>query len=299
VAAALVELIEPAADAVTRFATAGGWYVEAYYADPPDPAALSAELAALLGIAPPVVTAERVANENWVAISQAALPPVAAGRFIVHGSHDRRAVPRGPNAIEIDAGEAFGTAHHATTESCLIVIDRLARRYVFGRVLDLGCGSGVLAIAAARVWPRARIDALDTDPAAVAVARSNVRINGASSVHVARTKGALRRIREPRKRYELIIANILARPLIALAPAITRAVWTGGTLVLSGLLESEAREVRNTYLAHGFTLSGQLLSAGWATLALVRTRSGNSPRRPSPAPPPGRSRSRAGARRSR
>jgi ribosomal protein L11 methyltransferase len=298
VAAALVELIEPAADAVARFATADGWYVEAYYADPPDPAALSAELAALLGIAPPVVTAERVANENWVAISQAALPPVVSGRFVVHGSHDRGAVPRGPNAIEIDAGEAFGTAHHATTASCLLVIDRLARRSTFRRVLDLGCGSGVLAIAAARVWPRAKIDALDTDPAAVAVARANVRGNGASSVHVARTKGALRRIREPRNRYDLIVANILAGPLIALAPAIARAVHTDGTLVLSGILESEAREVRNTYLSHGFIVSAQLLSAGWATLTLIRTRPGNSPHRPSPARPRGHSRSRAAVRRS-
>ncbi len=293
-----MELIEPAADAVSRFVTVDGWYVEAYYTEPPDPEALSAELAALLGIAPPVVTAERVANENWVAISQAALPPVVAGRFIVHGSHDRGAVPHGPNAIEIDAGEAFGTAHHATTASCLLVIDRLARRRAFARVLDLGTGSGVLAIAAARVWPRARIDALDTDPAAVTVACANVRSNGASSVHVARTKGALRRIREPRKRYELIVANILARPLIALAPAIARAARTGGTMVLSGILESEAREVRNTYLAHGFTMSGQLLSAGWATLTLVRTRPGNSPHRPSPARPRGRSRSRAAVRRS-
>lgn len=276
IAAALVELIEPAADAVTRFATSSGWRVEAYYADPPDPAQISARLAELLAIVPPTVSAEAVREQNWVELSQAALPPVAVGRFIIHGRHDRHRVPRGPNAIEIDAGEAFGTAHHATTQGCLAAIDRLSRSRAFHRVLDLGCGSGILAIAAQRAWPKASITALDNDPAAVAVAAANARRNGALRIRV-RLTGATPKPRLGRQAcYDLVIANILAGPLIALAPVITAAISRRGTLVLSGLLETEARQVRAAYVARGFCVVTLTRSAGWSTLTFdrreVRTR---------------------------
>jgi ribosomal protein L11 methyltransferase len=270
IAAALVELIEPAADAVTRFETENGWRIEAYYADPPDPNALSVRLAELLAIALPTVIAEAVREQNWVELSQAALPPVAAGRFIVHGRHDRRSVPRGPNAIEIDAGEAFGTAHHATTQGCLFAIDRLSRRRAFHRVLDLGCGSGVLAIAAQRAWPKASVTALDNDPEAVRVAVSNARRNGAASIRVRLTRGAPESDLRPGARHDFVIANILAGPLIALAPLIAAAIAHGGTLVLSGLLARETREVKAAYLARGFAVTGETQMAGWATLIFVR-----------------------------
>lgn len=283
VAAALQELIEPPADAVSRFETqsSGGasWRVDAYFQTAPDAAApdaaeLAAELGRLLGIAPPALVREEVPAENWVTVSQAALPPVIAGRFTVHGSHDRSRVPRGPNAILIDAGEAFGTAHHATTMGCLIAIDRIARQCRPRRVLDLGSGSGVLAIAVKRALPRARVTASDIDPIAVAVARENARRNGALDiVHVVagglpRAGGAL--ARERSTRYDLVLANILAAPLITLAPRLAAAVAEGGALVLSGLLETQSRAVLGAYLPRGFRLERRMILAGWAALTLRR-----------------------------
>ena len=164
--------------AVSLFEAPGdGWVVDAYY----EATIGLAEIADLIHGGPPVrrasITIEVVPDENWVAVSQAGLPPVVAGRFLVHGSHDRAIGRHKRDAIEIDAGEAFGTAHHATTLGCLIAIDRLTRARAFSRVLDLGCGSGVLAIAAARVLPKAAIIASDFDPEAVRVAGENVRKN--------------------------------------------------------------------------------------------------------------------------
>ena len=174
---ALENAVYPAPDAVTLFESGPAYLIEAYFADAPDAAAVSQALVDALGLASDLDIAE-VPDLNWVAISQAALPPVGAGRFTIHGSHDRGRVPRGPNTIEIDAGEAFGTAHHATTLGCLEAIDRLSRRRAMGRVLDLGCGTGVLAIAAARVWRRAAVTASDIDAEAVRVTRDNARLNG-------------------------------------------------------------------------------------------------------------------------
>jgi ribosomal protein L11 methyltransferase len=297
----LEQLIEPAADAVSQFAADHGWSIEAYYREAPDPAGLSARLAELLSIAPPVISAEIVPDENWVELSQAALPPVAAGRFIIHGSHDRLSVPRGLRTIEIDAGEAFGTAHHATTLGCLIAIDRLAQRQTLHRVLDLGCGSGVLAIAAQRAWPRASITALDSDPAAVSVAAANVRRNGALRIGV-RLAGGAPGPRLPGTRCDLVLANILAGPLIAMAPVIAAAVAPGGTLVLSGLLAMEARHVKASYLARAFALVRESCMAGWTTLTLVRRRIRTKPRTVRRghlwrAPPQARDRARAADRR--
>ena len=149
----LQDLIEPPPEALTVFENGPGkWRVEAYFEDDAGGRDLAGELASL--VAGPLPTFFRVIPDlNWVAISQAALPPVRAGRFTIHGSHDRNRVARGPNTILIDAGEAFGTAHHATTFGCLLAIDRLSRSRSFRSVLDLGCGSGVLAIAVAKSIP--------------------------------------------------------------------------------------------------------------------------------------------------
>jgi ribosomal protein L11 methyltransferase len=273
-AGALQDLIEPAPAALTLFENgAGGWRIETYY-DEPQPAAdwLAGEVAALTGLPAPDFVAEAVPDLNWVALSQAALPPVAAGRFTVHGSHDRGRVPQGPNAILIDAGEAFGTAHHATTFGCLAAIDRLARRRrVATNVLDLGCGSGVLAIAAARAMPRARIIASDLDHQSVVVARANFAANGeAARIRAVVADGlgdpALRR----RAPFDLLVANILAGPLIALAKDIRRVVVPTGTVVLSGLLTGQAPQVIAAYRAAGFALVAHTRLAGWSTLVLAR-----------------------------
>lgn len=262
----LAELVVPAPAALTLFEAPAGWTVDAYFLDPPDVAALAQQMAELLSTPPPELHAEELADENWVAISQSALPPVAAGRFTVHGSHDRERLIRGPNRLLIDAGEAFGTGHHATTEGCLLALDRLTRRRKFRSVLDLGCGSGVLAIAAARALPFARIAAIDCDPVAVAVALANARINGvAGRIRFATGSGLA-----PTRRYDLVLANILAQPLILLTPAMARAVVPGGAAVLSGILVPEAARVIGSYRAAGFTLLGHHRNAGWSTLTLLR-----------------------------
>jgi ribosomal protein L11 methyltransferase len=266
------DLIEPPPEALTIFEDGPGrWRIEAYFDEADGERDLTAELAPLLAEPLPKFSCELVPDLNWVAISQAALPPVHAGRFTVHGSHDRGRVARGPNSILIDAGEAFGTAHHATTLGCLLAIDRLTRARSFGSVLDLGCGSGVLAIAAAKAMPTARIIAADLDPKSVKVATENVRLNGTSGRIALVTAAGLThpRLRQ-RAPFDLLIANILAGPLIRLAPALARSVRRGGTLVLSGILIPQAAEVLAAYRSHGFLLERHDRLTGWSTLTLKR-----------------------------
>jgi len=271
-AMALEELITPAAEATALFEHGAGWQLDAYYGERPDPAALIAQLGKIAHGPPPSFEIDGVPDENWVRLSQAALPPVTAGRFTVHGSHDRARVPRGPNAILIDAGEAFGTAHHATTQGCLAALDHLVRAPLrVRRALDLGCGSGVLAIALARRLPHARVVASDIDPVAVTVAASNARANGLGR-RVSFTIAA--GLADPRLagRFDLIAANILAEPLIALATAMARAVRPGGRVVLSGILDAQAAAVLAAYAARGFSRLAHRRIAGWSTLVLIRRR---------------------------
>ena len=273
------ELVAPEPLAVTLFEDKlSAFVVEAYYNAEPALDAIAGALA-VLGADLGRPSLEAVPDENWVALSQASLPPVAAGRFIVHGSHDRKRFAARRNAIEIEAGEAFGTGHNATTALCLEAIDLLARRRRFGRVIDLGCGSGVLAIAAARASPGACVLAVDNDPLATTVARANVRLNRvAGRVRVLDAKGfdhAMVRHAQP---FDLVLANILPGPLIELAPEMRRALRRGGIAVLSGLLDHQAHEVRATYAAGGFQLVHKRSRAGWTVLVLVRI---PSPHRPS------------------
>lgn len=271
VAAALQELIDPAADAVASFEDPEGWRIDAYFRQAPEIGDLAGQLRTLTGYELPFPNVEPVPDENWVSISQAALPPVVAGRFTVHGSHDRTRVPRGPLRIEVDAGEAFGTAHHATTEGCLVAIDMLMRRKPPGRILDLGCGSGVLAIAAQRLAPSAAVIASDIDPIAVGVAAANAQANGAMGIECVIAEGVPMPHRKARGPYDLVIANILAGPLIALAPRIRDAVATDGWLVLSGLLTAQSREVLGSYQNRHFRLERRIHIAGWTTLVLRST----------------------------
>jgi ribosomal protein L11 methyltransferase len=274
IAGALENVVMPAPVAVTQFEDGpDGWRIEAYFTEPPNAEGLSALLAEAAGGQPPPVDVETVPDLNWVAISQAALPPVEAGRFVVHGSHDRGRIPRGPHAIEIDAGEAFGTAHHATTLGCLLAIDRATRARTFANVLDLGCGSGVLAIAAARALPRARILASDSDPEAVAVARRNAEANGVGArIAFVTAEGLAHPWLRHGAPYDLLIANILARPLYDLAPAVAAAVCRGAVVVLSGLLTPEAAVLIARYVALGFALSEHRQIAGWSILTLRKRR---------------------------
>lgn len=271
-ASSLQDFTEPAPDALTIFENGPGrWRLEAFFNDWIDGRDVASEIAAFVGKPLPPFVVENVPDLNWVAISQAALPPVEAGRFVVHGSHDCGRVARGPSTILIDAGEAFGTAHHATTLGCLLAIDRITRVQAFDTILDLGCGSGVLAIALAKALPGADIIATDMDPQSVKVAAANMRLNGVGNrIATAVAAGVNHMWLRQSPPFGLIVANILAGPLIELAPALAKKVTRGGTLLLSGILIPQAPQVIAAYRACGFHILRHDRITGWSTLTLQR-----------------------------
>ena len=278
----LGEIIEPVASAVSLFEDAGErWRVEAYYDASPDMAVLRSSVKSLLadttGFQVSTLALVRVEDENWVARSQAALPPVEAGRYFIHGSHDRMRAMGRLSAIEIDAGEAFGTAHHASTEGCLAALSRLTLQRNFQSVLDLGTGSGVLSIAAALSLPQADITASDIDVRATGVAKSNIAQNGKSArIRVVTADGLQHHQLSIPVSYDLILANILAEPLMHLAPQIARVCRPRAVVVLSGILLHQAAPVIATYCAMGFHLLQKIRLEGWATLVLVKRKSAAS-----------------------
>jgi ribosomal protein L11 methyltransferase len=249
----------------------GRWLLECY-----DGGALAGPAASVLenaGITAVSREAVEVPDRDWVAETQQALPPVRAGRFIVHGSH-ARCLASSQWAIEIDAGRAFGTAHHGTTKGCLLEIGRIAAALKPRTVLDLGTGSGVLAIGAAKAFAhRAHIAAADIDPIAIAVARENCQKNGAAgSVSLFIGDGLRPSLAYGRAPFDLLVANILAKPLLKLAPRFRLLAKPGGILILSGLLSEQAREILGRYRATGFSLIRRRDLEGWATLTLRRRR---------------------------
>lgn len=266
---------EPVALAVTSFEDrpSAGWLVEAYFDGSTQARQLDGVLAAIAALTRnPVRSAFcDVPDEDWTAKVQRDLAPVRAGRFIVHGRHDRLRVRPAMWAIEIEAGEAFGTAHHATTSGCLDAISRLASCGEVATIADIGCGTGVLAIAAAKAWPRARLMASDNDPVATTIAAANARLNGVSGrIRTVTAVGLSHPALRAAAPYDLILANILAAPLVDLAPAFTRALAPRGVLVLSGLLTVQAREVLGAYQARGLRRADTLVRGEWSTLVLRR-----------------------------
>ncbi|MGE4245890.1 MAG: 50S ribosomal protein L11 methyltransferase [Parvibaculaceae bacterium] len=235
------------------------WQVEAHYQDAAAEGALAAAGVEFLGFEP-------VPDVDWVALSLAGLAPVIAGRFIVHGGHDREKLRPGGVPIEIEAGMAFGTGHHGTTRACLLALDRLLKQRRPARVLDVGSGSGVLGIAAA-LAASARVRATDIDPEAVWVTAANARLNRVGALVEAR-------LASPRDflsgRYDLVFANVLAGPLIAMSLRLGGVLARGGTIVLSGILREQARSVAGAYLARGLTLKARIALGEWTTLVLER-----------------------------
>ena len=220
-----------------------------------------------------------LADADWVRRSLDGLAPVRAGRFCLHGAHDRHRRPPSGVAIEIDAGTAFGTGHHATTAGCLLTLDRLLKQRRFARALDVGCGTGVLAIAAARANRSATVVAGDIDPEAVRVTRLNARLNGARVTAVTAT-GASHPAIGKSAPYELILANILARPLMKLAPSLMRIAAPGARIVLSGLLTPQERMVEAAGTAAGAIIVARLRVEGWSTLVVARRPECPPPTRP-------------------
>jgi ribosomal protein L11 methyltransferase len=251
------------------------WRLDAYFGEEP-----TAEMLKLLvALAPsargtePAV--EKVADRDWVTLSQQGMEPILAGRFFVHTPVHRDAVPADAIALEIDAGRAFGTGQHETTSGCLIALSRMkAQGLSFSNILDLGTGTGVLAFGALKLWPIARAAASDVDPVSIEVTEENAAIN---AVRLGRARGQLELavaagLDHPRLKtrapYDLIIANILAAPLIELAPSVASALEAGGRLILAGLLDGQAEAVATAYRRQGLMLASRIERGEWPTLVM-------------------------------
>ena len=216
-------------------------------------------------------------QQDWVRQSLEGLAPVSAGRFFLHGSHDRNRRRPGGIALEIDAGTAFGTGHHGTTEGCLIALDRILKRRTPCAILDVGCGTGVLAIAAAKATGRPAL-ASDIDPEAVRVTLTNASLNGVKPLISSFVAAGLSHPRiAGAGRYDLIFANILARPLVALSTGLARALKPGGDLILSGLTLEQMRWIEATYESRGLALAGRITRGNWATLVFTRAQKKKRP----------------------
>lgn len=270
-------LIEPAFEddgyPISCFATAedGPWAVEILFFDL-DRAMAESRLRAVLAEAYDSLSVEfeNLPERNWVAVSLAGLAPVSAGRFLVHGSHDRAQRRGFGHNIEIDANLAFGTGHHGSTRGCLLALDRVLKSRSPERMLDLGCGSGVLAFACAMAT-KGPVLASDIDPVAVTTARENARINGvAARVGIVAADGFRHPAFAAAAPFDLVLANIIARPLAALAPDLARHLAPSATLILSGLRPEDGRRVLAANRPYGLVLGRRLLDAGWLTLVLER-----------------------------
>lgn len=270
-----------AVDAVEE--SPGRWRVTLYLPQGPDAivtAALESVARGLFGADPPTFDIAPLADADWVAKSLEGLTPVRAGRFLIHGAHDRNR--RQPNdiAIEIEAGQAFGTGHHGTTAGCLVAIERTVRTRPIRIALDVGTGSGVLAIALAKL-ARVPVVASDIDPVATRVASANVRLNQVHPlVHVITAAGLDARLFRERGPFDLIVANILAGPLVALAPSIRRLLAPGGTVILSGLVPPQTNRVAAAYRAAGLRFERAEQREEWMTLSFTLPPAAR-PRRPS------------------
>lgn len=247
----------------------GVFEVCGYFIEPPDKTGLSVLAQAFSS---DEFDVEQLPETDWVAHVRAELAPITAGRFFLYGSHDADKVPENSVALMVDAALAFGTGHHGTTQGCLIALDRMAANgFVAKTSVDIGCGTAVLAMAAARIWPDTTVLASDIDVIAVETAIANLEFNDLEGCvacytcpgfdHPALAKAAP---------YDLIFANILKLPLIELAPDMAHNIATNGQIILSGLLNTQADDVIAAYKAVGFTLGEHDKIGEWSTLTLLK-----------------------------
>jgi ribosomal protein L11 methyltransferase len=276
---ALAAALGGIASAVSAFEMrpGGPWQVEAYATAMPDRAALEAgaALAALAFEVDPApllatLSVERLAPRDWVRENQQSFPPIRVGRFFIHGSHHDKPPPSGAIALLIDAATAFGTGEHSTTRGCLVALTLLGKRRRFHQPLDMGTGTGILAMAASRLWS-CSVLAADIDAGSVHVARENLRLNGlAARVRVLHGNGYRHKAIRCAAPFDLVTANILARPLAAMAGDLATALAPGGVAILSGLLTRQVPLVLAAHRAHGLGLRRRISVAGWETLLLER-----------------------------
>jgi ribosomal protein L11 methyltransferase len=247
----------------------GRWDITVHFAEAPD----QASIRELVGLAAGDDAARDIAFDtveakDWVKATLEELVPVRAGRFVVHGHHDREKVPPNKLGIEIEAALAFGTGHHGTTRGCLLLLDCLLKARRPRRVLDLGTGTGVLAIAAAKAL-RVKVLASDIDPLAVRVARENARLNGAGDlVETIAAVGFSAPDFARHGRFDLVLANILANPLRQMATPMATHLAPSALVILSGLLPHQARGVIAAYRARGLVLERHLVIEGWSSLLM-------------------------------
>src|ERR1700733_7130923 len=249
----------------------GRWDVSVHFADPPH----EPSIRELVGLAADDEVAQGIAFDtvearDWVKATLEELVPVCAGRFIVHGQHDRATIPPNKLGIEIEAALAFGTGHHGTTRGCLLLLDHVLKAWRPRRVLDVGTGTGVLAIAAAKAL-RARVLASDIDPLSVRVARDNARLNGSGNwVTAIEATGFSAPPFAKLGPFDLVLANILANPLRQMATEMAAHLAPSGLVILSGLLPQQAQIVIAAYRGRGLVLQRHLQIEGWSSLLMRR-----------------------------
>ncbi len=255
------------------------WLMEVWFAGKPEPDFIESWFKAC-DMADTAVTLELLEEKDWVSESQKLLEPVDAGRYFIHGAHDRDQARPGRINLQIDAGQAFGTGKHETTSGCLMMLDKLARKIKPRNVLDLGTGSGVLGLAAARTW-RTKVVGSDIDPIAIEVAAPNGPLNNVRTRAIGDRNWGYKAViadglNNPvfRKEgpFDLIIANILAEPLVDLAPSIIAALAPSGYLILAGLLDSQEAMVRTAYRGRGLIFMSRKNMGSWPTLLLRKPR---------------------------
>ena len=242
----------------------GLWRIDAFPTNDEEDAGLLEVLASY----PLKVVREQLADADWRAIALSGLPPVRAGRFFVYGMHDRGRLPASTVNLRIEAGAAFGTGHHGTTVGCLMAYDKLIKARKFNKVLDVGAGTGLLAIAAARTGSKIAVGT-DIDKPSVRISKENAKVNRANARFV-HASGLSNRLVTDNAPYDLVFANILARPLVSLAQDIKNALVPGGTVILSGLLRTQERMVKAAYVSRGFKVVNRIHRDAWAALVLQR-----------------------------